>query len=115
MSASLELGVDWGNSKMAKSMEADRNPKLVETIRARSYVLMRIVELAETLKTHGIERAELTKRIQDTPGEGGPELRKLRDRRLYLAKRIEILREEQRTLQATKKDVNQTAAKLRRG
>jgi CHASE3 domain sensor protein len=100
---------------MAKSDGTGRNPSLSATIRTRSYVLMRLEELADTVQAHGRERAELTKQIQGTPSDSGPELKKLRERRIYLAKRIAILREEQKTLQSQRKEVNQTVAQLSRG
>jgi hypothetical protein len=88
---------------------------LSAAISTRSYVLMRLAEVADALKSHGSERAELTKRIQGMAGDSASEVRPLRERRAYLAKRIAILHEEQKSLQAQRKAVNQTASRLSTG
>jgi uncharacterized coiled-coil DUF342 family protein len=100
---------------MALSKQTERNPHLKQAIQTRVYVLMRLAELTESLKSYGSERADLNRKIQDMPADSSPELRKLRDRRTYVSKRIEILRGEQKDLQAQKKAVNETIVKLKEG
>jgi hypothetical protein len=100
---------------MALSKRSERNPHLKQAIQTRVYVLMRLAELTESLKSYGGERADLNRKIQDMPADSSPELRKLRDRRTYVSKRIEILRGEQKDLQAQKKAVNETIVKLKEG
>jgi hypothetical protein len=100
---------------MAKSEGTGRNPSLRATIETRSYVLMRLAELADTVRAHGSERSDLTKKIKAMPSDSGADLKKLRDRRAYLARRIEVLREEQKTLQAQRKEINQTVAQMSGG
>lgn len=100
---------------MAKSEGAGRNPSVKAAVETRTYVLMRLTELASTLKAHAGERADVTNAIKGTSADSGPELKKLRDRRVYLAKRVEILRHEQKSLLAQKKEINETIAKLNKG
>jgi hypothetical protein len=76
---------------------------------------MRLAEVKDALRTHGTERTELNGKIQSMPVDSSPELRKLRDRRVYLSKRIEVLRGEQKDLQTQKTEVNQTIVKLKKG
>ena len=99
---------------MALSKRTERNPHLKQAIQTRVYVLMRLAEITDSIKAHASERAELNRKIQDMPGDSSPDLRKLRDRRTYVSKRIEILRGEQKDLQAQKKEVNETIVKLKK-
>jgi chromosome segregation ATPase len=99
---------------MAKSEGTGRSPSLRTTIERRSYVLMRLSELADTVKAHGSERSDLTK-IKTMPNDSGSDLKKLRDRRAYLARRIEVLREEQKTLQTQRREINQEVAQMSKG
>jgi predicted nucleic acid-binding Zn-ribbon protein len=73
---------------------------------------MRLSEVADTVKAHGSERSDLTKKIKTMPNDSGSDLKKLRDRRAYLARRIEVLREEQKTLQTQRREINQEVAQM---
>lgn len=74
-------------------------------IRRRTYISMRLEEITERIRSLATEREQLTGELKTRSDEQGPEVRRLRERRSYIAARITLLRGEQKTLFAERKTV----------
>ena len=66
------------------------------------YIVLRLKELNMIIHDHAVEREVLNGTLRNRADEKGGEVRTLRYRRGYLAVRLALLREEQRSLLAEK-------------
>ena len=74
-----------------------------EPLPRRVFVQMQLEEIATRIAEMAKEREQLTADLKSQPSEGGPIHKAMRQRRVYIAERLAIIRKEQAGLNAERK------------